>query len=314
MEINGFIDVTGLTYCGKEGQEIFAQDVYNIDLRSYGITMMDGVKGKQKIYSGELGEVWQEYSCPFTPNGDVKLAEHFIEPVAIKVNMEECYDVFWPTYLVEQTSITLNGGVPRSFGEWFFGKLRDKMAKEYQEIFWQGDTDHSGDTKAYLEVTDGIEKLVAADGENISGAAITVDNVVAQVEAVIMKGIEVAGETSTDNYKVFMNKQDVKVLEVALGKLCCGNSNSQIFGNYAKANGNIYVMGYEVVPAEVSKNVIIFGPAKNLVLGFDTYDSHIQYKFIDLRDTTGDNAFRILAISNIAVGVIFPELFVISKP
>ena len=62
-----------------------------------------------------------------------------------------------------------------------------------------------------------------------------------------------------------------------------------------------------------SKNSVIFGPASNLVLGFDTADSHVQYKIIDLRDTTGDNAFRVLAISNIAVGVVYPELFVMLK-
>lgn len=51
-------------------------------------------------------------------------------------------------------------------------------------------------------------------------------------------------------------------------------------------------------------------PARNLVLGFDTYDSHLEYKLINMRDTTGDNMFRVLAISNIAVGIIMPELFV----
>ena len=73
-------------------------------------------------------------------------------------------------------------------------------------------------------------------------------------------------------------------------------------------------MGYEVIPTMQSKNTIIFGPARNLVLGYDTFDSHIEYKLIDMRETTGDNMFRVLAISNIAVGIILSELFVISKP
>ena len=62
-----------------------------------------------------------------------------------------------------------------------------------------------------------------------------------------------------------------------------------------------------------SRNTIIFGPVKNLVLGYDTFDSHIEYKLIDMRETTGDNMFRVLAISNIAVGIILPELFVYAK-
>lgn len=111
-----------------------------------------------------------------------------------------------------------------------------------------------------------------------------------------------------------MNHQDVRLLEVALGKQCSCNTTLNVFNNYARENGRIFVMGYEIVPSMVSKDTIIFGPARNLVLGYDTFDSHIEYKLIDMRDTTGDNMFRVLAISNIAVGIILPELFVVSKP
>lgn len=312
-----FIDLSNLTYCGKEAQEIFSKDIYDIDLRQYGITFMDGVKGKMKMYTGEIGDAWQLYTCPFTPSGATSLAEAFIEPAAIKVNQENCYDTFWNTFLVDQTEISLRGGIPQTFGEWYFAKLRQKMAKEYQEIFWGGDVDYSGATKTYLKAVDGVEKQL---GENsgvtkVSGASITVDNVVAQVEAVIMKGLEVAGdaEVDTEGYKIFMNHQDVRLLEVALGKICCPNKES-IFSNYARGNGRIYIMGYEIIPTMQSKNTIIFGPARNLVLGYDTFDSHIEYKLIDMRETTGDNMFRVIAISNIAVGIILPELFVVSKP
>lgn len=309
-----FIDLTGLTYCGKEAQEIFSKDIYDIDLRQYGITFMDGVKGKMKIYTGEIGDAWQLYTCPFTPAGSASLAEAFIEPAAIKVNQENCYDTFWNTFLVDQTEISLRGGIPQTFGDWYFGKLRKKMAKEYQEIFWQGDTAHTASTKVYLKTVDGVEKKLSAlpSANKVSLSALTVDNVIAQLEAVIAKGIDVANaaEVDTEDYKVFMNHADLRVLEVALGKVCCPNSVNAVFANYARENGRIYVMGYEIVPTMQSRNTIIFGPAKNLVLGYDTFDSHIEYKLIDMRETTGDNMFRVLAISNIAVGIIMPELFV----
>ena len=312
-----FIDVSNITYAGKEAQEIFSKGVYAIDLRSYGIQFMDGLKGKTKIYSGEIGEAWQAYTCPFTPTGSAVLAEAFIEPVAIKVNQENCYDTFWNTFLVDQTSITLNGGIPQTFGDWYFNKLQEKMAREYQEIFWQGSTGYTGTTKKYLKVTDGVEaKLEANTGTSkISGAAFTVDNILAQVEGAISSGLAKAAEAEavTDNYKVFMNYADVKLLKMALGKVCCPNSQS-IFSNYAKEGERVFIYGFEVVPTMQSRNSVIFGPANNLVLGFDTFDSHIEYKLIDMRETTGDNMFRVIAISNIAVGVVFPELFIYSRP
>ena len=344
-----FINVSGITYSGEEYRNIYSKDIYDIDLRQYGITFMDGVKGKRKIYTGEIGDIWQLYTCPFTPAGSASLAEAYIEPAAIKANLENCYDTFWNTYLVSETEISLNGGVPRTFADWFFDEYRKKAAKEYQEIFWKGDEDYTGSTKTYLKAVDGIEKKLDENSgvTKVSGATITVDNVIAQVEATIMKGLEVANdaEVDTEGYKIFMNHADVRVLEVALGKVCCPNSvnqvfanyarqdgrifvmgevalgkvccpNSvnQVFANYARQDGRIFVMGYEVVPTMQSKNTIIFGPARNLVLGFDTYDSVLQWKFIDMRETTGDNMFRVLAISNIAVGIILPELFVVSKP
>ena len=312
-----FIDLSNITYCGKEAQEIFSKDIYDIDLRQYGITFMDGVKGKMKIYTGEIGDAWQLYTCPFTPAGSASLAEAFIEPSAIKVNQENCYDTFWNTFLVDQTEISLRGGIPQTFGDWYFAKLRAKMAKEYQEIFWQGDSARTATTKVYLKAVDGVEKKLNAlpAGNKVTLSALTVDNVIAQLEAVIMKGIDVANaaEVDTEGYKVFMNHADLRVLEVALGKVCCPNSVNAVFANYARQDGRIFVMGYEIVPTLQSRNSIIFGPARNLVLGYDTFDSHLEYKLIDLRDTTGDNMFRVLAISNIAVGIIMPDLFVYAK-
>ena len=312
-----FIDLSNITYCGKEAQEIFSKDIYDIDLRQYGITYMDGVKGKTKLYSGEIGDAWQVYTCPFTPQGAASLAEAYIEPEAIKVNQENCYDTFWNTFLVDQTEISLRGGIPKTFGDWYFDKLRKKMSKEYQEIFWQGDTGHTASTKQYLATIDGIEKQLHANTAvtKVTGATFTVANAVSQVEAIILKGLDVANaaEVDTEGYKVFINHADARVLEIALGKLCCDVQTNRTFSNYGRENGRIYVMGYEIVPSMISAGKMIFGPARNLVLGFDTFDSHLEYKLIDMRETTGDNMFRVIAISNIAAGIIMPELFVLSE-
>lgn len=309
-----YIDVSNITYCGKEYQEILSRDLYTLDIRNYGVTLMDGVKGKQKIYSGEIGDVWQAYTCPFTPAGAASLSENFIEPVAIKSNLENCYDTFWNTFLVEQTTISLNGGIPQTFGDWFFDKYRAKMKREYEEIFWQGDTGRTGSTKAYLKVTDGIEKQLAGNTGVTSDAvsAFTVDNILAQVEGAISSAMTAAanGEYATDNLKVMMNYADVQLLKMALGKICCPNSES-IFSNYAKGpDGGVYIFGVPVIPTMQSRNTIIVGDPRNLILGFDTFDSHLEWKLIDMRSTTGDNMFRVLAISNIAVGIVFPEGFV----
>lgn len=308
-----FIDLSNITYAGKEGQEIFSRDMYSLDLRNAGVTLMDNVKGKQKIYTGEIGDAYQLYTCPFTPQGSASLAESFIEPAAVKVNQENCYDTFWNTFLVEQTEISLNGGIPKTFGDWYFGKLRQKMAREYQEMFWNGDTAYTGATKQYLKAVDGVGKKLAADaGAKIPVTAFTVNNILAQVEGAISTALANAnaGEYSTENFKVLMNFGDVQLLKMALGKICCPN-NESIFSNYAKgADGGVIIYGIEVIPTLQKKNTIIVGDPRNLVLGFDTFSNSIEYKLIDMRETTGDNTFRVIALTNIAVGILFPEGFV----
>lgn len=304
------INVTSLTYEGKEAQEIFSKSLYKLALYSMGITYMDNVKGKTKLTNGEIDKsIWQKYTCKFEGTEAATLSEQFIEPEAIKVNLEECYDKFWNTWMVEQTKIALDGGVPQTFSDWFFAKLIEKMEKEYIEMFWQGDK--AGAKSNYLDLVDGVEKQLTTNV--IKGSAITSSNVMSQLEAVVAKGIEVASADDVDmsDYKVFMSPKALRLLKVALGNKTDVNLTNRYFDNYAKLpNGNIEVMGFEIIETAVAKDTIVFGPAKNLVLGYDTADSHITYKLIDMRETTGDNAFRIIAISNIAVGVIFEDLFV----
>ncbi len=313
-----FTDFSNITYAGKEYQEILSRDLYSLDLRNYGITLMDGVKGKQKIYKGEIGDVTQLYSCPFTPAGAASLAESFIEPVALKYNIENCYDAWWPTFMVENTSISIRGGVPEPFNSWFFAKFREKQMREYEEIFWSGDTGRTASTKTYLKAVDGVEKQLEANSgvTKITGSVFTVDNILAQVEAVIKAGINkaAADEVDTSNYKVLMNYADVELLKMKLGSICCPN-NESIFSNYAKGvNGGVIIFGYEVIPTMQSRNGIIFTDPRNLVLGFDTFDDHLSWKFIDMRDTTGDNMFRVIGIANIAVGIVWPEGVIYSRP
>ena len=93
-----------------------------------------------------------------------------------------------------------------------------------------------------------------------------------------------------------------------------GNFTQTVWNNYGKKGDIITIYGFEIHAAEISKNTIIVGPTGNLVLGYDTQDSQIEYRIIDMRETTGENKFRVLALSNIAVGLILDELFVISKP
>lgn len=304
-----FAELGNINYCGKEAQEIFVKDLYESDLKGYGIRYMSGVKGKTQLMSGEVGDLFQEYSCPFTPSGEVTLSEQFIEPVAIKVNLEECYDAFWNSFLVEQTEISLNGGIPSTFYDWFFNNvLAKKLRKEYEEIFFNGEKGKGG----YLGLTDGIAKKVD-DAENsvkVGAANLTTANILGKIgevaEAISNLDAEVEG------YKIFINYMDYRKLITALGNE--SPLTTAIWSNFSKEGNKVFAYGYEIVPCRIAKDTILATHPMNLVLGYDVENGDIQYKIVDMRESTLENMFRVGVITNIAVGVVYPELCVISKP
>lgn len=311
--MSNFVQVNNLTYEGEYAKEIFVKNLYESKLKQMGITYMPGVKGKQQLVSGEVSDLFQKFTCPFEASGSATLAEKWIEGVPMKVNLEQCYDSFWPTFMAAQTEVSLNGGIPQSFFEWFFNDMLIKeLGKEYEQIFWNGDkTSGATDT---LKIADGLVKQLNADSKvnKITGSALTVDNIVAQVEAVALKGIEAAADTDMTDYKLFMNVNDVRLLNVALAKEAI--LNTQVWANFGREGDKIYAYGFEVVPCMIAKNNIVLSPAKNLVLGYDIADSEVSYKIIDMRQTTLDNTFRVGVITNIAIGYVYPELIVVSKP
>ena len=308
-----FVDVTNLTYEGEYAKEIFIKNLYESKLKTYGITYMPGVKSKQQLVSGSVSDLFQKFTCPFSASGEAELTEKWIESVPMKVNLEECYDSFWPTFMAAQTEVSLNGGIPQAFFEWFFnGVLVPELGKEYEQIFWNGDK-AAGATDT-LKIADGLVKQLNADANvnKIAGAALTVSNIVAQVEAVALKGIEAAGEADMEDFKIFMNINDVRLLKVALAKEAI--LDTQVWANFGKDGEKVYAYGFEVVPCMIAKNSIVLAPAKNIVLGYDIADSEISYKILDMRNTTMDNTFRVGVVTNMAIGYVYPELIVVSKP
>ena len=303
-----FAELGNINYCGKEAQEIFVKDLYESDLKGYGIRYMSGVKGRTQLMSGEVGDLFQEYSCPFTPSGEVTLSEQWIEPVAIKVNLEECYDAFWNSFLVEQTEISLNGGIPSTFYDWFFNNvLAKKLRKEYEEIFFNGAKGKGG----YLGLADGIVKKVN-DAENsvkVSGAALTTANILGIVGEVAeaINGLD----AEVEGYKIFINHMDYRKLMTALGNE--SPLTTAVWANFAKQGEKVFAYGFEIVPCRIEKNTILASHPMNLILGYDVENGDIQYKIVDMRESTLENMFRVGVITNIAVGVVYPELCVIAK-
>lgn len=309
MAITNFVAPENIAYKGKEANEIMSKPIYESDLYSYGITYRPGVKGKEQLIVGEVSELFQTYTCAFTPNGEVNLAEQWIEPFTMKINLQECYDKFWPSFMAEETRRAYVGesNIPRTFFEWFFNDMLVKqMKREYEEIFWNGDTTKEG----ILALGDGIVKKIVDGGKakTVAGAALTVDNILDQITAVAA-----LADVNVDDadYKIYINKGQMKILKTALGNEKI--FNNYVWNNFTKEGEKVFAYGFEVVPTRIAKDVILLAPNKNLILGYDLESDQTAFQILDLSQVTGDNEFRVIAMCNMAVGLVYPELMVISK-
>lgn len=308
-----------INYCGKEASEIWSQQLAVLPLLAQrAINIMLNVKGKQKVYTGEVETYFRQYQCLFGNTSEAALAENYIIPEKIDLGFEYCMDEFRNTYLNEGIlqSVNRNTEVP-VFTDWFIGRVLEKARIAYETLFWQGDTT-SANVK--LNAVDGIEKKLAASTDviQITGSTITTSNVIAQVEAAVMAAIDAAAtaQVAVDTHRVFMNKNDVKYLEIALGNTAFKDTNSTLmqFKNWGIVNGNITVYGFQVMPTEQTRSTIIVCPEKCLTLGTDVFDAHTQIKIVDMIETTLDDVVRGRIITNLGTAILFPELIAYSKP
>lgn len=307
-----FVDFDPISYTGQSANEILSQDIMTSDVHNLGIQIMGDVKTKRQLVMGEVSDLFKEYTCAFEPNGNVILSEDFIEPTMIRSDLEECYDAFISSFLAEQTEVSLNGGIPSTFSNWFFPKYRDKLKAEYGEMFWNGDKAYTGATKTYLKLVDGVvTKLNAASNTvKVSGAALTVANILGEVEKVA-NAIIGMDDINIDNHKIFMNQNDYRKLVSALGANANSPLTNQVWSNFTKEGDKVYAYGFEIVPCAIAKGKMVAANPKNLVLGYDLENGETSYKMIDMRETTLDNSFRLSVITNIAVGVIYPQTIVL---
>ena len=314
---NSSITVDNITYVGQEATEIFTQDLFNIDIVAQdAVNVLVDVRGKKQLLSGQVQAWFEKYQCAWHNTTEASLAEKWIETTPIDLGGEFCYGQFYSSFLTESLRVSINHNqeVP-PFTEWLFTQLRKEMSRAYQNLFWRGDED-SNDVK--LNAVDGIEKKLedSNDVEKINGSAFTLQNILAQVKAAALKAIELAGaaEIDTAEHKIYMNWNDVKLLEFALGDLCCEVSSERVFSNFTLTNGQIAIYGIPVVATMQTPSTIIVAPAKALTLACDIFDSHMTIKVVDMRESTLDDILRWRAISNLGTGILFDDLIVYSRP
>lgn len=309
---------TNINYEGTAMTDIWSPAIAQIPLvQQDAINLMLNVRGKVKVYSGEVETYFAKYVCDFINTTTASLEEKYVVPDKIRLGLEYCMDEFRNTVWNEQIrQSALRTPFESDLEKWLIDRVLKRAAEAYENLFWRGDSE-SSDVK--INGTDGIEKRLeaSADVHKIDGAAFTTTNVISQVEAAALEAYNAARtrKVSVSDHKIYMNKDDVRTLLFALGQVTYNNGNNvnTIFNNYTKEGETIYVYGMPVVPTEISDFSIVVAPKQSLTLATDILGDEQQIVFVDKLHTTGDDKVIGTIITTLGTQILGDEIIVYSR-
>ena len=169
------------TYAGEFAKKyISAALLTGSTIDNGGITVKPNVKYKDVIKKVSTSGLIGNASCDFTDAGTVTLTERIIQPEEFQVNLELCKKDFRSDWEAVQMGISTFDKLPPLFSDFLIGHVAAKVAEKTEQNIWQGVNATAGEF-------DGFSTLLAADGDviDVTGAAITSTNVIAQLGAVV---------------------------------------------------------------------------------------------------------------------------------
>lgn len=250
--------------------------------------LVPNVKNSTKLANMTLGQVLKAEACAFSDTNDT-LGAIDVDVCGVSIMKELCQFDIESSFLATQLAAGSNGSfeIP-SFMAYYFGEISKASSEDIEKIRWQGDTTL---TDATLQLCDGYEKLLAADGTVIDVTAptggVTTANVLAQMQAVYSAApTDLLSQGSDLRFYVSRN--------VATAYM------------YAAASGNTIAYLTEALPMTflsipivicdgMSDDKMVFTSKWNLIYAFDAMGDKDELKAINMKETTGDATLRVRA-------------------
>ena len=173
------------TYAGEfSGKYIAAALLSASTLDSGAISILPNVKFKSVIQKGATDDIVKDASCDFVTNqGTLTLTEAVLQPEEFQVNLELCKKDLHASWEAAQMGYSAFDNLAPSFAEFVISHVAAKVADRTEKNIWSGSTGTSGQF-------DGFGTKLAADadlpaGQELTGAAITAANVIAELGSVV---------------------------------------------------------------------------------------------------------------------------------
>ena len=283
------------TYAGEFSGKYIAAALLSADTLDKGlITVMPNVKFKSVIQKASTDDIVKDASCAFEPNqGTLTLTEAILQPEEFQVNMDICKKDLHDSWEAEQMGFSAFDNLAPSFADFVIGHVASKVADRTEKNIWSGSTAVSGQF-------DGFGTKLAADGDlpagqELTGAAITSANVIAELGTVV-DAIPTAVYGSEDLY-IYAASDVIRAYTRSLGGFQSGGEGANGYENKGnnQSLGSLFFDGIPVVAARgAAAGTIIAAEKSNLFFGTGLLNNLNEVRVIDMAENDGSQNVRVV--------------------
>ena len=275
-------------YAGNAAVPFVAPAVLSADTIANGFcTVLDNVRYKTNLRKLNNGTV-QARACSFTsPATPLDISDVQLTLTELAVNEEICNHELAQTWAAEQ----MRGGfapVPGDYERFLAEYVASKVAESIERNIWQGKyaSDDGGTDGTYTLFDSVMSRYVAGAGTHetlVSGAFLntTIDDRLATLVDDLPDAL--VGDPDT---KIYMSRKSFQLYFQYLASVNVEFHAAEMAKSY---------LGYQVIcPAGFPDDTLLASRINNLYFGTNVLTDHVEARFIDLRNYTGDDLTRIL--------------------
>jgi hypothetical protein len=283
------------SYSGEFSGKYIAAALLSADTLDKGlITVMPNVKFKSVIQKASTDDIVKDATCDFqTGQGTLTLTEAILQPEEFQVNMDICKKDLHDSWEAEQMGYSAFDNLAPNFADFVLAHVAAKVADRTEKNIWSGDGGDSGQFDGFSIKLDTDANLPA--GQDLTGAAITAANVVAELGAVV-DAIPTAVYGSEDLY-LYAASDVIRAYTRALGGFQSGGQGANGYENKGnnQSLGSLFFDGIPVVPARGAANgTIIAAEKSNLFFGTGLLNDLNEVRVIDMAENDGSQNVRVV--------------------
>lgn len=270
------------TYAGEKAAGFISAALLSAPtLDKGGVTIKPNVKYKQVMQKLAVGDVIANATCDFTATSTVTLTERYLTPEDFQVNLELCKKDFESDWLSIEQGYSSFDELPRSFADYLIGHVAGKVAAKMEQNIWNGANANAGEF-------DGFVALATADADvvDVTGAAITSANVIAELGKVVD---EIPSTIyGNEGLAIYISQADAR---------------SYIRAQAALGYKDLYHVGQTAMDFEgiklfvangLNSGQMVAAEKDNLFFGTGLQSDMNEVKLIDLADIDGSQNVRVI--------------------